>query len=85
MNLFDSVAKISKSSKFIVQLYCNRWSDTADCITVFRRFPVRLEIPMRSDGYVKKKVEHKINSVNHFYLPMYKIDGFIEEKRGVNT
>ena len=36
-------------------------------------------------GYIKKKVENKINSVNPFYLPIYKIDGFIEEKRGVNT
>ena len=43
LNLFDSVAEISKSSKFIVQLHCNRWSDIADCITVFRRFPVRLD------------------------------------------
>ena len=36
-------------------------------------------------GYIKKKVENKINSVNPFYLPIYKIDGFIEEKRGANT
>ena len=32
-------------------------------------------------GYVTKKEEYKINSVNPLYLLMYKIDGFIEEKR----
>ena len=30
-------------------------------------------------GYVTKKVEYKINSVNPLYLLIYKIDGFIEE------
>ena len=33
-------------------------------------------------GYVTKKKEYKINSVNPLYLLIYKIDGFIEEKRG---
>ena len=33
-------------------------------------------------GYVTKKEEYKINSVNHLYLLIHKIDGFIEEKRG---
>ena len=33
-------------------------------------------------GYVTKKEEYKINSVNPLYLLIYKIDGFIEEKRG---
>ena len=33
-------------------------------------------------GYVIKKEEYKINSVNPLYLLIYKIDGFIEEKRG---
>ena len=46
LNLLDSAAKISKLSKFIVQLHCNRWSDIADCLTFFRRFLIRLEIPM---------------------------------------
>ena len=32
-------------------------------------------------GYVTKKEECKINSVNPLYLLIYKIDGFIEEKR----
>ena len=32
-------------------------------------------------GYVKKKEEYKINSVNPLYLVIYKIDGFIQEKR----
>ena len=33
-------------------------------------------------GYVTKKEECKINSVNPLYLLIYKIDGFIEEKGG---
>ena len=33
-------------------------------------------------GYVTKKEEYKINIVNPLYLLIYKIDGFIEEKRG---
>ena len=32
--------------------------------------------------YVTEKKEYKINSVNPLYLLIYKIDGFIEEKRG---
>ena len=32
-------------------------------------------------GYVTKKEEYKINSVNPSYLLIYKIDGFIEKKR----
>ena len=32
-------------------------------------------------GYVTKKEEYNINSVNSLYLLIYKIDGFIEEKR----
>ena len=33
-------------------------------------------------GYVTKKDEYKINSVNPPYLLVHKIDGFIEEKEG---
>ena len=33
-------------------------------------------------GYVTKKEEYKINSVNPLYLLIYKLDGFIEEKEG---
>ena len=35
-------------------------------------------------GYVTKKEEYKINSVNPLYLLIYKIDGFIGEKGGNN-
>ena len=31
-------------------------------------------------GYLTKKEEYKISSVNPLYLLIYKIDGFIEEK-----
>ena len=31
-------------------------------------------------GYIKKKDEYKINSVNPLYLLVHKIDGFIKEK-----
>ena len=54
LNLLDSAAKMSKLSKFIVQLHCIRWSDIADCLTFFRRFPVRLEIPKCSAALVQK-------------------------------
>ena len=33
-------------------------------------------------GYITKKYEYKINSVNPLYLLVHRIDGFIEEKRG---
>ena len=36
------------------QLHSVRWSDTADCLTHLRRFPVKLEIPMCSAALVKK-------------------------------
>ena len=33
-------------------------------------------------GYVTKKPEYKIKSVNPLYLMINRIDGFIEEKNG---
>ena len=33
-------------------------------------------------GYVTKKPEWNVNSVNPFYLMINRIDGFIEEKNG---
>ena len=33
-------------------------------------------------GYFTKKGKYKVNSVNPLYLPVHRIDGFIEEKRG---
>ena len=33
-------------------------------------------------GYVTKKPEYNINSVNPFYLLIKKLDGFIDEKEG---
>ena len=33
-------------------------------------------------GYITKKDEYKINSVNPLYLLVHRIDGFIEERRG---
>ena len=35
LNLLESATKLSKLSKFIVQLLCNRFSDIADCLTFF--------------------------------------------------
>ena len=32
-------------------------------------------------GYVTMKPEYKINSVNHLYLLIKRIDGFIEKRR----
>ena len=54
LNLFASEARISKWSKFIKQLHSSRWSNTADCLRLLRRFPVKLEIPMCSAVLVKK-------------------------------
>ena len=34
-------------------------------------------------GYVTKKPEYNINSVNPFYLLIVELDGFIEEKEGI--
>ena len=36
-------------------------------------------------GYITKKDEYKINSVNPLYLLVHRIDGFIEEKNEINT
>ena len=36
-------------------------------------------------GYVTKKPEYNINSVNPLYLVIGEIDGIIEEKMAVNT
>ena len=33
-------------------------------------------------GYITKKDEYKINSVNPLNLLVHRIDGFVEEKRG---
>ena len=54
LNLFASKARISKWSKSIKQLHSSRWSDTADCLTHLRCFPVNIEIPMCSAALVKK-------------------------------
>ena len=55
LNLQQSVAKILKSSTFMAQLHCNRWSDVADCLTLLRcKFPVRLKIPICSGIKVTK-------------------------------
>ena len=36
LNLVESVTKMLKSSKFMAQLHCNRWSDIADGLMLFR-------------------------------------------------
>ena len=38
----------------VYQTVTFKWSDTADCLTHLRRFPVKLEIPMCSAALVKK-------------------------------
>ena len=48
LNLFESPAKISKSSKLIVQLHCHRWAGIVDWLTFLRILPIRLLISMRS-------------------------------------
>ena len=36
-------------------------------------------------GYVTKKSEYNINSMNPLYLAIAELDGFIEEKMALNT
>ena len=36
-------------------------------------------------GYVTKKPEYNINSVNPLYLLIKKLDGFIDEKKVIST
>ena len=52
LNFFVSEARISKWSKSTEQLHSSRWSDTADCLTLVRRFLVKLDIHMCSAALV---------------------------------
>ena len=54
LTLTNSPFKMLTSSKFMVALNCNRWSNRADCETVLRRLPARMEIPMCSVALVEK-------------------------------
>ena len=45
LNLLQSVAKMLKSSKFMAQLHCNRWSDIADYLTFFKAFSCKIGDP----------------------------------------
>ena len=42
----------------------------------------KMDIGIDYIGYVTKKDEYKINSVNPLYLLVHRIDGFTEEKEG---
>ena len=50
------VTKISQLSKSMVQLHCNKLSETAELLTFFNRFPVRLETPICSASSSEKMV-----------------------------
>ena len=60
-----------------------------DLIKLFYFYPDMLKLNKKTFkgidihfiGYVTKKEEYKINIVNLLYLLIYKIDGFIEQKR----
>ena len=54
LNLFASETRISKWLKSIEQLHSSSWSDTADCLTLLRCFPVKLDILIYSTAIVKK-------------------------------
>ena len=57
LNLFASEARISKwlsIEKSIEQLHSSSLSDIADCLTLLRRFPIKLDIPICSAALVKK-------------------------------
>ena len=63
LNLFASGARISTRSTSTEQLQSSRWSDTVDCLTHLRRFPVKLEIPMCSSALVKKWLKLSIGAL----------------------
>ena len=44
-----------------------------------------MDISIYYIGYVTKKPEYNINSVNPLYLLISELHGFIEEKMAVNT
>ena len=54
LNLFASESRIPKWSKSIEQFHPSRSSNTADCLTLLRHFPVKLDIHIRSAALVKK-------------------------------
>ena len=51
--VLTSETRISKWSKYTEQLHSSRWSNNADCLTLLRRFPVKLDILMCSAALVK--------------------------------
>ena len=51
--LLESLDKMVKSSKFMLQSQVSKWSEIADCLTFLRRLFVRCEIPTCSAAYVK--------------------------------
>ena len=51
LNLLASEARISK---WLMQLCSSRWSDPADCLTLLRWFPGKVDIPICSAAPVKK-------------------------------
>ena len=46
--LLESLDKMVKSSKFMLQSQVSKWSEIADCLTFLRRLFVRWEIPIYS-------------------------------------
>ena len=44
-----------------------------------------MDISVYYIGYVTKKPEYNINSVNTFYLLIGELDGYVEEKEAVNS
>ena len=71
LNLLESVAKIMTSSKFMAQLQGNRWSDTADCLTFLRSFPVRLEIPCKGEFFNKRDKPILNRTIKTFTLELF--------------
>ena len=60
LNLFASGAIISEWWKSVKELHWSRWSDTTDCLSHSRRFPVKLEIPMCSVALTAQKMKFSI-------------------------
>ena len=91
LNLFASESRIPKWSKSIEQFHPSRSSDTADCLTLLRHFPVKLDIHIRSAALVKKMTAcftiisnlavTTRASVNNFRVDVFFYGIFLTEQR----
>ena len=80
LNLFASEGRITitKWSKSIEQLHSSRWSDTADCLTHLRRFPVKLEKPISKKVAVCFTIISNLAVTTHVSVNNIRADLFLK-------